>query len=145
VPASGCPYPLIERTWHDADVGCLVLIVDDDSAFLTLAEGILARLGLEVGATAPDAARALDIARDVRPDAMLVDVGLPDRDGIDLAHELAELPWAPLVVLTSSDSEVSVAAEARNEHGRIPFIAKTELAGDELRRAFSPCLGLGPS
>jgi CheY-like chemotaxis protein len=124
---------------------CSVLIVDDDLAFLTLAARILAGLGLEVGATAPDAVRALEIVRDMRPDAMLVDVGLPDRDGIDLAHELAELPWEPRVVLTSSDSEASVAAEARSEHRRIPFIAKAELVGDELRQALSACPDLGSS
>jgi CheY-like chemotaxis protein len=124
---------------------CSVLIVDDDPAFLTLAARILAGLGLEVGATAPDAARALEIARDLRPDAMLVDVGLPDRDGIDLAHELAELPWGPRVVLTSSDSEASVAAEARSEHRRIPCIAKAQLVGDELRQALSFCPDLGSS
>jgi CheY-like chemotaxis protein len=116
---------------------CSVLIVDDDPAFLTLAARILVGLGLEVGATAPDAARALEIARDVRPDAMLVDVGLPDRDGIDLAYELADLPWKPRVVLTSGDSDASLAAEARPEHRRIPFIAKAELASDQLREAFS--------
>jgi CheY-like chemotaxis protein len=114
-----------------------VLIIDDDPAFLTLATRIIAGLGLHVGATAPDAARALEIARDVRPDAMLVDVGLPDRDGIDLAHELADLPWKPRVVLTSGDSDASLAAEARPEHRRIPFIAKAELASDQLREAFS--------
>jgi CheY-like chemotaxis protein len=82
-----------------------VLIVDDDPVFLTLAARIVAELGVDAVATAEDAAEALKVAEDSRPDAVLVDVGLPDRDGTDLAYELSDLPWRPRVVLTSSDSE----------------------------------------
>jgi CheY-like chemotaxis protein len=114
-----------------------VLIVDDDPAFLALAGRILADLGVEVVATAADAAQALEVVQHSRPDAMLVDVGLPDRDGIDLAYELSKLPWGPRVALTSSDSEAFVAIEARDGSRKLPFIAKEELASDTLRHAFT--------
>ena len=70
-----------------------------------------------------------------RPDAVLVDVGLPDRDGIDLANELTELPWRPRVVLTSSDKDALMAIEARDDDHRLRFVAKEELASESLRRA----------
>jgi CheY-like chemotaxis protein len=102
-----------------------VLIVDDDPGFLALAARILAA----------DAAHALEVAEESRPEAILVDVGLPDRDGTDLAYQLSDLPWRPRVVLTSSDSEACLAIEPRDGHRELVFIAKEELASDTLRRA----------
>jgi DNA-binding NarL/FixJ family response regulator len=114
-----------------------VVIVDDDPGFLALAARILADLGVEVLATAADAAQGLAVVRDSRPEAVLVDVGLPDRDGIDLAYELLELPWGPRVVVTSSDSEAFVAIEARGARLKPPFVPKEDLAGDALRQALA--------
>ena len=85
--------------------------------------------------TAADASQALIVAEDARPAAVLVDIGLPDRDGTDLAYELSDLPWRPRVVLTSSDSEAFLAIELRDGHRELAFIPKEELAGGTLRRA----------
>jgi DNA-binding NarL/FixJ family response regulator len=105
-----------------------ILIVDDDPSFLSLATQILTQAGLEVVATANDAAAAVAAARAMKPAAMLVDVGLPDRAGVDLAYELAALPWRPRVVLTSTDSDAGYAVEASDGHAELPFIPKDELA-----------------
>jgi CheY-like chemotaxis protein len=112
-----------------------VLVVDDDPAFLGLVARILSDLGVASVTTAADAAQALLVADDARPEAALVDIGLPDRDGTDLAYELSDLPWRPRVVLTSSDSEAFLAIEPRDAHRELAFIPKEELAGDTLRRA----------
>jgi DNA-binding NarL/FixJ family response regulator len=109
-----------------------VLIVDDDRTFLSLATRILAQAGLEVVATAEDAAGAVSAADATKPDAALVDVGLPDRGGVDLACELAELPWRPLVVLTSTDSDASFAFDISDGRPSLPFIPKEELANGGL-------------
>jgi CheY-like chemotaxis protein len=114
-----------------------VLIVDDDSDFLELAARVFDGLGIEVVAMAPDAAAAVIAAEATRPAAALVDVGLPDRNGIDLAYELAALPWAPRVVLTSTDKDAARAIEARNGLGKLPFIPKEELANKTLRELFT--------
>src|SRR4051794_10133879 len=82
-----------------------VLLVDDDPVFLSLAERILAGIGAVVVATAAEPVGALAAANETRPDAAVVDVGLPDREGIDLAYQLAALPWKPRVVLVSSDGD----------------------------------------
>src|SRR3982074_667274 len=94
-------------------MSCSVLIVDDDPGFLDLVARVLEDLGAVVVATAAAGAQALAVVGHARPEAALVDVGLPDRDGIDLAYELSELPWRPRVILTSSDSDAFVAIEAR--------------------------------
>jgi DNA-binding NarL/FixJ family response regulator len=109
-----------------------ILIVDDDPIFLSLATRILAQAGLEVVATADDAAGAVSAASATKPDAALVDVGLPDREGVDLAYELAALPWRPRVVLTSTDSDAGYAIEAPDGHPKLPFIPKDELANGQL-------------
>jgi DNA-binding NarL/FixJ family response regulator len=111
-----------------------VLIVDDDRTFLSLATRILTQAGLEVVATAEDAAGAVSAANATKPDAALVDVGLPDREGVDLAYELAELPWRPRVVLTSTDSDAGFALDAFDGRPRLPFIAKQDLANGGLPR-----------
>ena len=77
-----------------------MLIVDDDPAFRTLA-GLLSESGFVVVGEAESVAGALETARRVRPAAALVDVGLPDGDGFELARQLTALPWQPRVVLTS--------------------------------------------
>ena len=112
-----------------------MLVVDDDPAFLGLMVRILADLGIESVTTAADASQALLVAEGARPDAVLVDIGLPDRDGTDLAYELSDLPWRPRVVVTSSDSEAFLAIEPRDGRRELAFIAKEEVAGDTLRRA----------
>jgi DNA-binding NarL/FixJ family response regulator len=111
-----------------------VLIVDDDPAFLALAARVLIGLGIEVVGRAPDAATAVRLAEDTRPEGALVDVGLPDRDGIDLAYELSALPWGPTVVLTSSDADAAGAIGSRPGAPSIPFVPKDQLTNGALRR-----------
>jgi DNA-binding NarL/FixJ family response regulator len=111
-----------------------VLLVDDDPTFLSLAERIIAGIGAEVVATAADPAGALDAANATKPDAAVVDVGLPDCEGIDLAYELAALPWSPRVVLVSTDSEADCAIDARDGRPKLAFIPKDELANGRIRR-----------
>ena len=114
-----------------------VVIVDDDPAFLALAVRIMSAMGVEVLGTGADAAEGLAAVQKVRPAAVLVDVGLPDRSGIELAYDLVELPWRPRVVLTSSDSEAFVAIDGRAGRPCIPFIPKEALASDTLRLALA--------
>src|SRR5829696_7941952 len=72
-----------------------VLIVDDDQVFRGLARRMVVAAGLAVVAEASTVAEALAAAGRTRPDAALVDVGLPDGDGVALARELSALPWRP--------------------------------------------------
>jgi DNA-binding response OmpR family regulator len=110
-----------------------ILIVDDDPAFLDLSTRVLLAMGVQVVATATDAASALAAAREKRPQAALVDVGLPDRNGIDLGNEIAGLPWTPRVVLTSTDSDVEGEIEGDGTGPSLPFLPKEELTIGRLR------------
>src|SRR3954467_3701349 len=96
-----------------------VLIVDDDSAFRGLARRILTASGLTVVGEAETVRAASAAAAELKPDGVLVDVMLPDGDGVALARELAALPWRPRVVLTSSYTD----ATSQDELGRCGAIA----------------------
>jgi len=109
-----------------------VLVVDDDPAFRELASALLRRLELDVTGEAATFAAAIAAADELRPDAVLVDVGLPDGDGLDLAQQLAALPWSPRVVVTSSDADVTTSDHVRGL-GAVAFLPKTELASGSLR------------
>ena len=111
-----------------------LLLVDDDPIFRSLATEILRDAGIDQIEYAGDAAAAVAKARTMRPEAALVDVGLPDRDGIDLAHELAALPWSPAVVLVSADRDAAAGLDQLGGDGLLPFIPKDELPDAPLRR-----------
>jgi DNA-binding NarL/FixJ family response regulator len=103
-----------------------VLVVDDDPAFRWLARRMLTAAGLGFAGEANTVATATAAALDLRPDAALVDIGLPDGDGIALARELAALPWRPRIVLTSTDADAASADDVRGS-GAEHFVPKSEL------------------
>lgn len=78
-------------------------------------------------------ADALHRALELRPDAVLVDVGLPDGDGFALARQLMALLGAVRVVLTSSETDRAGPREARDAGAR-GFVAKDDMPGALLRR-----------
>ena len=106
---------------------CSVLVIDDDAEFRRLAADLLRGLGLGVTGEAGTFADGEAAAVELRPDAALVDVGLPDGDGLELARRIAALPWSPRVLITSSDGDAASGARAR-DLGAIGFVPKTELA-----------------
>lgn len=108
-----------------------VLLIDDDPAFRRLARQTLSGSGLTVVGEAATAAAGISAARSLEPEIMLVDVGLPDGDGISLARELSALPWGPRVVLTSVDPDAASPEEVRKS-GAIGFVPKQDLPGSGL-------------
>ena len=108
-----------------------VLVVDDSPSFRSLAIRILADWGYEV-AEADSVGQALDRANELRPTAVLADIGLPDGDGFHLTERLLDLPWPIRVILISSDSDAGNGFEAQRS-GASGFFPKDELLSDELR------------
>jgi DNA-binding NarL/FixJ family response regulator len=110
-----------------------VLVIDDDRVFRGLARRMLDACGLVVVGEAGSVATGVAAAMELRPAAALVDVGLPDGDGIALARTLSELPWGPRVVLTSTDPD-AISADDVRRCGADAFIAKHELPNAPLAR-----------
>lgn len=87
-----------------------VLIVDDEPQIRTLLKATLARAGYNI-VEASNAREALASKSIDRPDLVLLDLGLPDRDGLELVGALAAEPRSAVVVISARDqTEQKVAA-----------------------------------
>jgi len=81
-----------------------VLVVDDEPSLCELLSMALRYEGWEV-ATAQDGTAAVKTAREFRPDAVVLDVMLPDMDGLEVLRRLrADAPLVPVVFLTARDA-----------------------------------------
>jgi len=109
-----------------------VLIVDDDARFRALARALLRTSGYAVVGEAADGEQALEATRRLQPDAALVDIHLPDTDGVALARRLADASDGLRIVLTSTDPTL-VAPDVVARSGARAFVPKDELAVTDLR------------
>jgi DNA-binding NarL/FixJ family response regulator len=111
-----------------------VLIVDDNEGFRAFAAALLCRQGFRVVGEAADGESALDAARRLRPDVLLLDVQLPDIDGFEVTRRLLREHLPTRVVLISArdrrDYGATVAA-----CGARAFISKGEVSGPALEAA----------
>ena len=115
------------------------LLVDDNQAFLETAGLLLEREGLTVAGVASSIAEALRQARALRPDLILVDIGLGDENGFTLAGLLARDDPGADVILISTGAEADY-AEMIAESPAAGFLAKSELSV----RGISRILGHAP-
>jgi DNA-binding response OmpR family regulator len=85
-----------------------VLVVEDDATIAEEVEAELAAHGYEV-AVAATGREGLASAQADAPDLVLLDLGLPDLDGVQLCRTLrGELPTVPIVILTARDADVDI-------------------------------------
>jgi two-component system alkaline phosphatase synthesis response regulator PhoP len=82
-----------------------ILVVDDEPKIATLARDYLEHAGFAV-LTAGDGPSALTMIRQRRPDLVVLDLGLPGLDGLDVTRELRRDSSIPIVMLTARDDEV---------------------------------------
>jgi len=84
--------------------GRRVLVVDDEPQIQRLLQVALSAAGYEV-LTAETGAQALRYAATGAPDLIVLDLGLPDRDGKDVLREIREFSQTPVIVLSARDRE----------------------------------------
>lgn len=82
-----------------------ILVVEDAPEFQHLHRESLSKAGYRVS-VAGDGARALEIARSTEPDVIVLDLVLPDVDGIDLCAQLRKFTDAYVIMVTSRGDEV---------------------------------------
>ncbi len=114
----------------DSNVGVTVLIVDDHQGFRASARTLLELEGFDVVAEAADGASALALARELKPELVLLDVALPDTSGFQVAEQLAGIP--PKVILISSRERRDYGERVRRS-GALGFVSKDRLSGATLR------------
>lgn len=110
-----------------------VLIVDDHEAFRLQARAMLEDEGYRVVGEAETGEGAIEAARELRPQLVLLDVQLPDIDGFEVAARLAiDAPEINVVLTSGRDGEDygSALAKAKTRG----FIAKRDLSGESLTR-----------
>jgi DNA-binding response OmpR family regulator len=102
-----------------------VLVVDDEPNIADLVDLYLAREGYRV-LKATTGAGGLDAVRDHRPRLVVLDIGLPDMDGLEVCKRLRQTSQIPVIFLTARDGEVD-------------RVLGLELGGDDyLTKPFSP-------
>jgi DNA-binding response OmpR family regulator len=108
-----------------------VLIVDDNGDASDSLGMVLQILGVEFR-TAYDGSDALRAAETFRPDVVLLDIGLPDLDGYEVARRLRATPWGAGLVLIAvtgwgEDDDRRRAAEAGFDHHLVKPVAPEAL------------------
>jgi AmiR/NasT family two-component response regulator len=99
-----------------------VVVAEDESLIrLDLVE-MLREEGYEVVGEAADGQQAVDLAVELRPDLVIMDVKMPRRDGIDAASEIAEKRIAPVVILTAFSQRELV--EKARDAGAMAYLVK---------------------
>jgi DNA-binding NarL/FixJ family response regulator len=106
-----------------------ILIVDDHASFRIQAKAVLAAGGHVVVGEAADGATALELARVLEPEIVVLDVGLPDIDGFEVARRLSEAAPRSAVILISSRDAAEYGPRLADSPA-IGFIAKEDLSGD---------------
>jgi DNA-binding response OmpR family regulator len=81
-----------------------VLVVDDEPRIVQLVRDYLERAGFAVS-TAREGAEALMRARQDRPDLIVLDLGLPGLDGLEVTRQLRRDSGVPIIMLTARDDE----------------------------------------
>ncbi len=90
-----------------------IIIADDESLIRMDLREMLGHLGYEVVAEASDGRSAVELAKKLLPDLIIMDIKMPDMDGISAAGELARDHIAPVVLLTAY-SENSLIGRAKD-------------------------------
>lgn len=115
------------------------VIVDDSVEFLRAARCLLEREGIVVAAAVSSGAEALRSAVEHDPDVMLVDVGLGDESGFDLADQLERATGGRArVVLISAHSELDL-RDLIEASPAIGFVPKSLLSAEAITALLDGC------
>ncbi len=107
------------------------ILLVDDSKFLRMAtERALARAGYDVS-TATDGERALEVAREIKPDVILLDMLLPKMTGPDVLKALKKDPATAGIAVVVVTGLSQKNAERLEQDGACAFLEKSELGLDK--------------
>jgi CheY-like chemotaxis protein len=110
------------------------MLVDDSEAFLEAASLLLEREGVTVVGVAVSIAEALREARALRPDVILVDIGLGEESGFDLARRLVQDSGGGAELILISTGVEADYRELIDESPAAGFLAKSTLSARGISR-----------
>ena len=109
------------------------LIVDDSPVFLAAARGLLERQGLSVVAVASDGSHAVQLARELRPEVVRLDIGLDGESGFDVARQLeSEKATAQVPVILVSMLLEEDYGELISSSPAVGFLPKISLSAEAI-------------
>ena len=122
---------------EDRDAGLRTLIVDDEPLAVERMQIICSRIdALDVVGTASDGAVALQMIEDIEPDLVLLDMTMPEVDGLSVARTLAEKDRRPAIVFVTAHDNYAVEAF---DLDAVDYVLKPVKA-DRLERAIQRAL-----
>ena len=123
-----------------------VLLADDHEAMLERVAGLL-KTECDVVGTATDGQQALEAARDLKPDVLVIDISMPVMNGIETAHHLKKAGVDVRIVFLTVHDDPDFAREAL-EAGALGYVIKPRIASDlvaAIKEAHAGRLFLSPS
>jgi DNA-binding NarL/FixJ family response regulator len=122
---------------EDQQMPVRVLIVDDQEPFRMAARLVVeATDGFEVAGEAETGEDSVTLARELKPDLVLMDVNLPGINGLDATRQILDGQSGPVVVLLLSTYEEEEYAPRAAECGAAAYIPKAAFGPDRLESAW---------
>lgn len=91
-----------------------VVLIDDHTLFRAGLEGLLASRGIEIAASVDSGSDCIKLVNDLKPDVVLLDMRMPDIDGLSVLKTLrAQQVAMPIVMLTTSTEETDLVESLR--------------------------------
>ncbi len=115
-----------------------VLIVDDHADFRAVARVLVTRGGFQVVGEAATGGEALAAAARLRPQVVLLDVGLPDIDGFTVSRELVRLDPTVKIVLCSVRGRGDYGPQV-DTCGAGGFLTKSRLSAESFTSVVAAC------
>jgi DNA-binding NarL/FixJ family response regulator len=114
-----------------------VMIVDDQEPFRMAARLVVeATDGFEVAGEAESGEQSVELAKELKPDLVLMDVNLPGINGLDATRQILDVDGPPVVLLLSTYEEAEYAPRAA-ECGAAAYIPKAVFGPDRLESAWA--------
>jgi DNA-binding NarL/FixJ family response regulator len=105
-----------------------IFVADDSPAFLREFRSLLAA-EFDVVGTATDGRSALDLIRRYKPDLVVLDLGMPVLNGLEVTRELAKSSFSPPIVICSVETDPEM-VEAAQQAGAIAYVFKIRVRKD---------------
>jgi DNA-binding NarL/FixJ family response regulator len=105
-----------------------IVVADDNPEFLQKSRSVL-ETEFEVVATATDGQLAVESVRRCRPDVVVLDLGIPVLNGIEVTRELMKHHPRPAVVICSIENDPEI-VEAAQQAGALGYVFKTRAEQD---------------
>ena len=107
-----------------------VIMIDDHALFRVGLQGLLEQRGIEVIAAVAEGAEGIKLAQEMQPDIILLDLRMPDMNGLEVLRKIKEKEIKiPVVMLTTSNEEQDLVEALRN--GAQGYLLK-DMEPDEL-------------